>query len=174
LAVGSVSRRTFANFRRRLGALVVDLVVVEAMIPNLPIGVVIKTPGATATSIPSWVHGIAKHAHVLHAVDGSGGWGVAIFYAYLILLVGLAGQTFGMMIMDLRVVTDQLGRAGVARAVLRYLLLAVSLVGIVGLLRMFSRVQPFEKWSGTRLIAGTAYARYRERLTAQPFEAVPP
>jgi uncharacterized RDD family membrane protein YckC len=174
LPVGSVPRRTFANFRRRLGAFVVDLVVIEALIPNLPIGVVIETPSAAGVSVPAWVLGIAKHAHALHAVDSSDGWGVAILYAYVVLLVGLAGQTCGMMIMDLRVVTDQLRRVGLARALLRYLFLAASIVGIVGLLRIFSRVQPFEKWSGTRLIAGTAYARYRERLTAQQFEAVPP
>jgi hypothetical protein len=45
----------------------------------------------------------------------------------------------------------------------------------IGIIKIFSRIQPFEKWSGTRLIAGGAYIRSRERFaTGQPLEAVAP
>lgn len=173
LPVGAVPRRTFANFKRRFGAFVIDVVVIEALIPNLPIGVVIDASKKPAANLPAWVFHAGKHVHVLHAIDSSGGWGAAIVLAYLVLLVGLAGQSLGMMIMDLRVVSDRFGRIGILRAVLRYACLIASMVAVIGLLRIFSRVQPFEKWSGTRLIAGTAYARYRERLTVQSLEAIP-
>jgi Zn-dependent protease with chaperone function/uncharacterized RDD family membrane protein YckC len=174
LPAGAVSRRTFANFRRRLGAFIVDAVVVEAIIPNLPTGLVVDMQGTPRADTPAWLLAISKHTHFLHGIDSGGGWGVAIMLAYVVLLVGLAGQTFGMMIMDLRVVSARLARIGLARALLRYVCLIVSIVGVVGLLKIFSRIQPYEKWSSTRLIAGTAYARHRERIMAPPLEAVPP
>jgi len=172
LPAGAVSRRAYANFPRRFSAFIIDSVVINAVIPNLPVGI-FSLQGTSDGDVPAWVLGLAKHAHALHAV-GSGGWGGLVLLAYIVLLVGLAGQTFGMMIMDLRVVSDRFGRIGIGRALLRYACLIGSILGVVGILKVFSRVQPFEKWSGTRLIAGTAYARNRERLTAQQLEVAAP
>jgi hypothetical protein len=93
---------------------------------------------------------------------------------YYTLLVGLTGQTFGMMIVDLRVVSERFGRVGLVRALVRFGCLIGSMVGVIGIVKLFSRIQPFEKWSGTRLIAGGAHIRSREKLTAQPLEAVSP
>jgi uncharacterized RDD family membrane protein YckC len=75
---------------------------------------------------------------------------------YVILLVGLVGQTFGMMVADLRVVGANRDRIGIGRAIGRYISLVGSLFAIVGWFSIFRRVQPYEKWSGTRLISGSA------------------
>jgi uncharacterized RDD family membrane protein YckC len=166
LPAGTVPRRAFAGFARRLPAFIIDAIVLETIIPNLPSGI-IASSGSTA-DLPPWLVGLTKHAHVSHAVDSSGGLGSFILLAYVVLLVGLTGQTFGMMIMDLRVVSDRFDRIGIGRALLRYACLVGSFFCVIGILRVFGRVQPFEKWSGTRLIAGTAYARHLEQLTVQP------
>jgi Zn-dependent protease with chaperone function/uncharacterized RDD family membrane protein YckC len=170
IPVGAISRRVFANFPRRLGAFIIDSIVINALVPNLPFQIGTVGDGKPDPDLPHWVRGIVAHAHVIHAV-GTGGWNSIAFLAYVVLFVGLAGQTFGMMIMDLRVVSERLTRIGLGRAVLRYICLLGSIVTIVGLVRILGRVQPFEKWSGTRLLAG-ANARARERIIAQPFEAV--
>jgi hypothetical protein len=72
-----------------------------------------------------------------------------------------------MMVLDLRVVGADFGRVGLGRALLRYVSLIGSIFGIVGILKIFSRVQPYEKWSQTRLVGGAAYARNIEAATGQ-------
>jgi Zn-dependent protease with chaperone function/uncharacterized RDD family membrane protein YckC len=177
LPAGAVARRAYANFPRRLAALVIDFVVIQALVPNLPTGVVIKvnTQAARSGGPAAVLHDIVRsHPHLIQTLDSSGGWGVLILMLYYTLLVGLAGQTFGMMIVDLRVVSERFGRVGLVRALARFGCLIGSLVTIIGFVKIFSRIQPYEKWSGTRLIAGGAYIRSRERLTGQQLEAVSP
>jgi Zn-dependent protease with chaperone function/uncharacterized RDD family membrane protein YckC len=174
---GAISRRTYANFPRRIAAFIIDAVVIQALIPNLPTGVVMLVDTrATANANPTnWLHSIVRnHPHLVHAIDSSGGWGSLIVLVYYTLLVGLAGQTFGMMIVDLRVVSERFGRVGLVRALLRFGCLIGSIVSVIGIVKLFSRIQPFEKWSGTRLIAGGAYIRSREKVTGQPLESVSP
>jgi Zn-dependent protease with chaperone function/uncharacterized RDD family membrane protein YckC len=171
---GAVSRRAYANFPRRLSAFIVDTIVIEALVPKIPIGIFIGSKATIGRDVPGWVSEVAKHARWLNAFEHSGLWGSFILIGYIVLLVGLAGQTFGMMIMDLRVVSDRFERIGITRALFRYACLIGSIVGVIGMLRILSRVQPFEKWSGTRLIAGTAYARYRERVSCPQLEAATP
>jgi uncharacterized RDD family membrane protein YckC len=75
-------------------------------------------------------------------------------------LVALVGQTFGMMVSDVRVVdADSRARVGFGRAVRRYLSFLASLCLLVGWWSLFRRVQPFEQWSRTRLIGGSAAIR---------------
>ncbi len=42
---------------------------------------------------------------------------------------------------------------------MRYICFVVSLPAVVGLAALFSRVQPFEKWSRTRLVSGSTGGR---------------
>ncbi len=177
LPPGAISRRAYANFPRRIAAFIIDVVVIQALLPNLPAGlIVVVDTRATANAQPiNWLHDIVRnHPHLVHAIDSSGGWGGLIALVYYTLLVGLTGQTFGMMIVDLRVVSERFGRVGLVRALVRFGCLIGSMVGVIGIVKLFSRIQPFEKWSGTRLIAGGAHIRSREKLTAQPLEAVSP
>jgi Zn-dependent protease with chaperone function/uncharacterized RDD family membrane protein YckC len=173
LPVGAVSRRAYANFPRRLSAFIIDAIVIEALLPNLPIG------GGSISAdadVPNWLLAFLRHhPTIVHAVDSSGGWGGLIALVYYVLLVGLAGQTFGMVIVDLRVVSERFGRVGLARALARFGCLIGSMFAVIGIIKIFSRIQPFEKWSRTRLIAGGAYIRSRERFaTGQPLQAVAP
>jgi uncharacterized RDD family membrane protein YckC len=177
LPAGAVARRAYANFPRRLGAFVIDFIVIQALIPNVPAGAVliVDSRAGVATGLAGALHAFVRnHPHLVHAIDGSGGWGALIVLVYYVLLVGLAGQTLGMMILDLRVVSERFGRVGLARALARLGAFIGSMIAVIGLIKIFSRIQPFEKWSGTRLIAGGAHLRSREKFTGQQLEAASP
>lgn len=80
-----------------------------------------------------------------------------VFLAYLVVLVGIAGQSFGMMICDLRVVDSSFRKIGIGRAIARYVVFWISFIPLfVGFIAMFRRVQPFEKWTQTRLVTSSA------------------
>ncbi len=159
LPAGAISRRTFANFPRRTSAFIIDAIVIAAIAPALP-KIRLGDFGDFAKHNTTFVHG-------LHGLEGS--ISNIVFLVYVVALVGIAGQTLGMMILDLRVVSDRFGRVGLVRAAWRYVCFIGSIVGIIGLLRIFGRVQPFERWSGTRLIQGAAFAR---SVNAAQFEAI--
>jgi uncharacterized RDD family membrane protein YckC len=76
---------------------------------------------------------------------------------YSILLVALSGQTLGMMIADVRVVTTNSTPPGIGRIVWRYLLagFALTTVFIAGLSSIL-RVQFHDRFSGTRVVRGRA------------------
>jgi len=73
---------------------------------------------------------------------------------YFVLLVSTAGQTFGMMIAGLRVVTVDYRHPGIFRTLLRYLFVAIGpLFVVVAFLSPFSRrIMLHDRISGTRLI----------------------
>ena len=65
-----------------------------------------------------------------------------------------------MMVSDLRVVgANREARIGFGRAIGRYVSLVASLFAVVGWFSIFRRVQPYEKWSRTRLVSGSAAVR---------------
>jgi Zn-dependent protease with chaperone function/uncharacterized RDD family membrane protein YckC len=178
LPAGAVARRVYANFPRRLAAFAIDFLLIQALIPSLPAGIVVVRVNAQAArsgGLAAVLHDLVRsHPHLVSILDTGVGWGALIVLVYYTLLVGLAGQTFGMMIVDLRVVSERFGRVGLVRALVRLGCLIGSMVTVIGLVKIFSRIQPFEKWSGTRLIAGGAYIRSREKITGQPLEAASP
>jgi len=94
------------------------------------------------------------HVHVV-GLDGLNGdtlqW--LVFFVYVVVLVGIAGQTFGMMILGMRVVQANMQSVGLGRALWRYAIFVLTLP--FGIFRIFGRIQPFEKWSGTRLVTGS-------------------
>jgi uncharacterized RDD family membrane protein YckC len=160
----------YAGFWRRAWALTIDVGVIQALIPAARAVQTRVTPSASvvhavnAPGVPGWVGTIAKEAakpngHVSISVGNDGLLWIA-FFAYVVVLVALVGQTFGMMVSDLRVVgTNRTGHVGFARALARYAALIVSLFALVGWFTIFRRVQPFEKWSRTRLVSGSAAVR---------------
>jgi len=71
---------------------------------------------------------------------------------YLWLLVGIAGQSFGMMITGLRVVTTDFRSPGLLRSLFRYLIVAFLLPLIVVALPFGWRIMLHDRLTGTRLI----------------------
>jgi uncharacterized RDD family membrane protein YckC len=166
--VADAREAVYASFWRRATALVVDLAVIQAIVPAAQAVKRTFTPDPAATAAlkelsadrdtPSWVTALVGHASQGHVNISFGGNGMLTLAmsVYVILLVGLVGQTFGMMVADLRVVGANRDRIGIGRAIGRYVSLVGSLFAIVGWFSIFRRVQPYEKWSGTRLISGSA------------------
>jgi Zn-dependent protease with chaperone function/uncharacterized RDD family membrane protein YckC len=161
----------YANFWRRAWAFTIDVLVIQALVPAAhavqtrvaPSPAVVKAVSG-APNVPGWVGDVVKESakpngHVSFSVGNDSLLWFAMF-VYVVVLVALVGQTFGMMVSDLRVVgANHSARIGLWRALGRYLSLLASLVAIVGWFSMFRRVQPFEKWSRTRLVSGSAPVR---------------
>jgi uncharacterized RDD family membrane protein YckC len=84
---------------------------------------------------------------------------------YLAVLVAVVGQSFGMMIMGLRVVTREFGRPGIGRTILRYLIAATLWPLIAALSPFARRVYLHDKLTGTRTIV---VERLMARVLASP------
>jgi Zn-dependent protease with chaperone function/uncharacterized RDD family membrane protein YckC len=164
-----------AGFWRRITAFGVDFAIIQAIAPAVTLLQRTFTPSPTTTKVlkeiatdkdtPSWISAVmntavssASSGHT-HITIGGSGLIFVVLGLYAVILVGLIGQTVGMMVADLRVVDVHRSRIGVGRAIARYVSLAASLVAVIGWFSIFRRVQPFEKWSGTRLVSGSAAIR---------------
>jgi Zn-dependent protease with chaperone function/uncharacterized RDD family membrane protein YckC len=137
-----VEPKDCAGWWRRFWAAFVDLVVIGAITD------IITTRGEAASKTAEHVISAAG----MHIVIGGGQWtSFLIFLLYCPVLVGLVGQTPGMLIAGLRVVRADFGRAGFAQALWRYAIVLLFFWYILPL-SPFSRVYANDKWSGTRLI----------------------
>jgi Zn-dependent protease with chaperone function/uncharacterized RDD family membrane protein YckC len=161
----------YAGFWRRIWAFAIDVVVIQTLVPAAhavqtrvaPSAEVVKAL-SNEPGVPKWVAAAAAEAakpngHVNITVGNDSLLWFA-FFIYVVVLVALIGQTFGMMVSDLRVVgTNRDARVGFGRALGRYVSLIASMLAIVGWFSLFRRIQPYEKWSRTRLVSGSAAVR---------------
>lgn len=91
------------------------------------------------------------------------------FPLYMTILVGFAGQTFGMMITGLRVVTTDFRRPRLGAALWRYLIVLVLWLPIVLLSLIQHRIMLHDRLSGTRVIrAERAMSRATSRAAMAP------
>ena len=74
------------------------------------------------------------------------------FPLYLAVLVILAGQTFGMMIAGLRVVTTDFQKPGIARTIARYVIVLFVWWAIVPLSFIWRSVLLHDRWTKTRVV----------------------
>jgi len=181
LPLPKLTRRTtkagtaiYAGPMRRLYAWLIDIALVSALLPS---GVAASINKSTEVTVhadkgdPAWFVSFADfYNHVLHANDTN----LPFFFLliYCIVLIGIAGQTCGMMILDLRIVSSKFGKVGFGRALLRYVMQIVSYMLLpIGWFRFLGRVQPYEKWSQTRIVEGAQLATNVERVTAPQLES---
>jgi Zn-dependent protease with chaperone function/uncharacterized RDD family membrane protein YckC len=150
--VAGNAEAAFAGFWRRAWAFAIDIVVIQTLAPAA--GSVIKTGMLQGGTV------LFSSAHTKITFANNDSLLFPLFLLYAIVLVALAGQTLGMMISDVRVVAaNRDARVGFGRAIARYASFVVSLFALVGVFSLFRRVQPYEKWSRTRLISGSAPVR---------------
>jgi Zn-dependent protease with chaperone function/uncharacterized RDD family membrane protein YckC len=163
--VAATSGPAYAGFGRRAWALAIDVVVIQTLIPA--VNLLTRPPRSGPARIAKELAADKDAAGIVQALTNAQLPQLAhdtvlwlAFLAYVIVLVALAGQTFGMMVCDLRVVgVDHGARIGLRRAVGRYVSFLASLCVLVGWWSIFRRVQPFEKWSRTRLVSGGTAVR---------------
>lgn len=172
----TVTKRDCAGWWRRFWALAADLIIVVSLVltfTHVSGGAAVhhltanqvRDAGNLLAVGPVALTGaglvLGKAAYDWPSVFASAGttlmpvW-IAVYFA---LLVGLAGQTPGMMITALRVVRTDFRKPGLAQAAWRYTM-AFFLWWLIVPLSPFSRVYLHDKYSGTRLIKS-------ERVTAQ-------
>jgi len=161
----------YAGFWRRAWAFAIDTVVISTIVPAAnalvrPTITATTASGKQVTADPStrgWVtslfNAFGSNGHTQITIGGNAMLWLALGI-YAVVLVALVGQTFGMMVSDLRVVgVNREARVGFGRALARYASLVASMVVVVGWFSIFRRVQPYEKWSRTRLVSGSAPVR---------------
>jgi uncharacterized RDD family membrane protein YckC len=150
--VSGAAETGYAGFWRRAWAYAIDLLVVQTLAPAA--GSFVKAQVAPGGLV------LFSNAHTKITVGNDNTLLFLAFIAYAIIMVALTGQTLGMMVSDLRVVAaNRDARVGFGRAIARYAAFVASLFVLVGWFSLFRRVQPYEKWSRTRLVSGSAPVR---------------
>jgi uncharacterized RDD family membrane protein YckC len=173
-----------AGWWRRLAAFALDLIIVSAIISAFggsvihytntrpKPGINVSYPGQTAAPAPAATPPSTFFGPIRLDKDGphldAAGVGLqnvagginsarALFWLplYLFVLVAVAGQTFGMMIAGLRVVTVDFRKPGFWRTLLRYAIVAIPGLGPVSIALLsfiWRRVLLHDRWSGTRVV----------------------
>jgi Zn-dependent protease with chaperone function/uncharacterized RDD family membrane protein YckC len=149
----AVVRDDFAPLGRRIGAALIDYAFLAATV-HLPMSISSNAADSHghATGFEQFVLG---HIPLVHAV---GDFATALFayFVYSAVLVGLVGQTLGMTVFDVRVVTTRFTRPTIFQSLWRYLVAlgsAVTFVAPIALMfGFFVRVQPHDLLSQTRVV----------------------
>jgi len=149
----AVPRRDCAPVGRRIGAFGIDLLVIAAIMQT-PLGSVV-TPSVNDVDAdtPKFVRTLLEHGSLLH-FTGHTAATLLTFFIYSAILVALGGQTLGMMVMELRVVTTRYARPTLVQSAWRYAVALGSAVSALALIGLFVRVHPHDRLSRTRLVRG--------------------
>jgi len=149
----AVSRRDCASLGRRLAAIGLDLSIISAIVKT-PLGSQVAKTAAfdkgDLDGMPHWLQTILSHTSF--SFDPGSIVTLLAFFLYSAVLVGVSGQTLGMMIMELRVVTTRFERPTPLQAFWRYLVAFFSTIFTVATIGFFVRVHPHDRLSGTRLV----------------------
>jgi len=108
-------------------------------------GVSLKAGGE---DVPLSAEGVANAIGDLIARIGFFFW----FPLYLTVLVVIAGQTFGMMIAGLRVVTSNFGKPSIGRTIARYAIVLIVWWLIIPMSFIWHRILLHDRWTRTRLV----------------------
>ncbi len=153
VAADRVVRRDCAPLGRRIAAFAIDFAVIAAILKT-PLGSAVKVSSTDVDAdSPHWLKTLLAHTSFVH-------FGAdlfvtfAVFFIYSALLVALSGQTLGMMLMELRVVTTRYARPTIVQSVWRYSVAFGSAISAFALMGFFMRVHPHDRLSRTRLVRG--------------------
>ncbi len=153
-----VTKRDCASPLRRMLSIALDVSVVAAIL-NSGLAVTLSPSNKALTASEDadmkWLldtfPGLAKLTHANLSLGSPEV--LLVFFVYSALLVALSGQTLGMMITELRVVTPRFERPGIAQSIWRYVAGALSsLVVIPALVGLVMRIQPHDRLSRTRVV----------------------
>jgi len=150
----TVRRRDCAGFWRRSIAFAIDLIIIAAILKT-PTGAAItnNAKGVSAANATPILHWVLLHLPLVQA-----GTAVVlslfVYFLYSAVLVGVAGQTLGMMIFELRVVTTRFAHPSLAQSAWRSVVGLGSTLTSAALLGCFLRVQPHDRLSRTRVVQG--------------------
>jgi uncharacterized RDD family membrane protein YckC len=162
----TVERVDCSGWWRRFWAFSIDVIVVLAILGSLH--GILSSPSEVTVPAPT---PSVKAAHPVHHYYNTivlpNGWKfdestalafipasrtTILLATYLTVLVAVVGQTFGMMIMGLRVVTRDFRRPGPARTIFRYVIAALLWPLILIISPFARRIYLHDKFTGTRVI----------------------
>jgi hypothetical protein len=170
--------RVLAPLRLRIGAIIIDLAAISAAF-HAGFDTTVTGHDGTGTKLADEVVSsfsaadiAANPHHVMSAIadfflhnNASLNFGApAIYVAYAALLVGLNGQTLGMMILNIRIVNTKFERLGFVQSAWRYV--AALFTAVAAPLAFFLRVLPHDYVSRSRVVtsgAGSTGRRARRR-----------
>ena len=150
----TVSKRDCAPLPRRFAALALDFIIIGSIIKSPLIDSAthsIQLSKSDAADLPPWLRDLLTH-HVTYSVSPANFLTLAAFFAYSAIFVGISGQTLGMMIMELRVVTTRFSRPTPLQSIWRYVAALFSAMSAVAMVGLFVRIHPHDRVSRTRLI----------------------
>lgn len=161
-----VTRADCAGMWRRVWAIIIDSALVGSAVlvfadagGHSPFGAIFSDKDMKMFATHSMEHNVLASI-IQYAFSGP----LVVTAIYLWLLVGIAGQSFGMMITGLRVVRPDFRPPGLLRSLWRYLIALFLWPFIVLLSPFMPRLMLHDRWSGTRLIRA-------ERIMARAVEA---
>jgi uncharacterized RDD family membrane protein YckC len=146
---GPVDHRELASNLRRFLAFAIDVVILSLIFhaANVTVG----KGDAAATGVHFKLFSFTMSNIESYVKGNPWLW----YFPYAGALVAIAGRTIGMMVLDLRVVRLDRGRAGVAQSIWRYVIGLGATFLIVPLFAgLFRRLQLHDRFSKTRLIGG--------------------
>ena len=137
--------------------MLIDLAIIGSILKT-PLGAkVTKVAAISATDlqdVPAILRPLISHAHYSYGFDPGVLLTFMMLFAYSAVLVGLSGQTLGMMVMELRVVTTKYQRPTLIQSFWRYAVALCSMMTTFAVLGFFMRVHPHDRLSRTRLVRG--------------------
>lgn len=150
----AVASRDCADFWRRGMAFFIDLIVITAILKTSAV-VALKenTTGVSLHNAPPIIRTMLQHLPLVQVGSGMLLM-LCVYLLYSTLLVGVAGQTLGMMIFELRVVTTRFARPSLLQCAWRYTAAFASALTTAALFCCFFRVHPHDRLSGTRVVHG--------------------
>jgi uncharacterized RDD family membrane protein YckC/Zn-dependent protease with chaperone function len=155
---GAVAKRDCAPVFRRFAAAFIDYAIVAAIFKT-PLGASVSDSAThlskqDAADLPGFLRPFFESGHVHTSFDPAAFLTLMAFFAYSAALVAFSGQTLGMMVMELRVVTTRFARPGIFQTLWRYVAALGATMTTVALFTFFLRIQPHDRLSGTRLVRG--------------------
>jgi Zn-dependent protease with chaperone function/uncharacterized RDD family membrane protein YckC len=157
---GVVTRHDCAPIWRRVLAFGIDFLIVGIILHTVAVS---QSEGGRSTTkvlsrevLPGFANFLAQHGVSLTSSSQASETVLGLFI-YSTILVALSGQTLGMMVAELRVVTARFGQPGIVRTICRYLLATGALLVLpIALTGLVVRVQPHDRLSGTRVVRSRA------------------
>ncbi len=149
-----VTRNDCAGWWRRFAAFSIDGVIVTAIITSFGGSVVSSSTRGAAVRVAGQNVPINIDALATYIANAIAHLGVFLWLPiYLAVLVILAGQTFGMMIAGLRVVTIDYGKPSILRTIAQNLHFVFTLWPVIMLLSLVWRRELLhDRWTKTRVV----------------------
>jgi Zn-dependent protease with chaperone function/uncharacterized RDD family membrane protein YckC len=149
-----VGRRECAPLWRRIAAMTIDLLVISAILKTPLVVNVSKPPKSVDDPTATVIYKTVVEHLPAFQLGADAVMALGVFFIYSAVLVSLSGQTLGMMVMELRVVTHHYARPTIVQSVWRYTAAFGSAISAVALLGFLTRVHPHDRASRTRLVHG--------------------